>query len=144
MNRRHSPRRKISRGRVTEAQLKTIARSIAKEFQAKLRQLDLWEHREDPRAWRRLVRFMGYTVHSYKRQSGAGPGYADIPAGKVIYEEASDLLEECHRIVHELVHLVLIDHGIGQARRLERFDDSIQSQQHRAARMVEEILFGEE
>lgn len=139
MNRRYPPRR-ISRGRMTDAQLKTTARSIARDLLTTLERLDLLEHRYDPRAWRRLARSKGYRISSYKRQAGMGPGYADIQAGQILYEESSDEATEARRIVHELAHLELIDHGIGQARRLERFDDDVQSVQHRAARMIEEIL----
>lgn len=139
MNRRFPPRR-ISRGRMTDAQLKTTARSIARDLLKTLERLDLLEHRYDPRAWRRLARSKGYRVSSYKRQTATGPGYADISAGLILYEETADPLTEARRIVHELAHLELIDHGIGQARRPERFDDDIQSVQHRAARMIEEML----
>lgn len=140
MSRYPSPKQRRSR-RVTEAQLKTTARTIARDFLSRLDRLDLLEHRHDPRAWRRLARSMGYTVCGYERQARTGRGYADVGAGRLLYEETPDPIEESRRIVHELAHLELIDHGIGQVRsRPEEFDDDSQSQQHRAARMVEELL----
>lgn len=140
MNRRRSPRDSFKiKGRLTDEQLKPTARRVASIIENALP--DHLE-RTDPQAWADAAIALGCRVRRYKKQAGVGAGYYDASIPMLIYQyEESDLLGSCRRLIHELAHHVLAQWPRSVlAAGLERYDDSRQSVQHRAARMVEELL----
>ena len=91
----------------------------------------------DSDAWVATCKALG-VVAVRRLKPGQGAGYYDVTT-KVIYIEAAiEDWDVSRRIIHELIHHVLIEYGISPRRRgIERYDDHRFTVEHQAANMGE-------
>lgn len=127
---------------MTNETAETLARSVARILrQAVEKEGDI----SDPGSWVVAARKLGARVHKFRDTRQDAPiGFfvADSTGGAIYYNSSASTQIVCRRICHELAHFLLAQWtGSGLRRRQpEMYDDRRDTVQHRAARMVEELL----